>query len=167
MRYLVLNLILFIFSSNALALNPFKLPWMNHPSRDMIYSSIDHPRGIFVLEFLANYCKTCNDNAANVAALAAQYSQESRVQVLDIAIDRNDREIANWIRKHQPNHPVLKDAERQIWSQVGERYIPTVLVLDCLGNELMRHTGIWSEETQSQIRSVIDEQLKHDCYNLP
>lgn len=166
--YRVLITTLFLsLSSTALGLTPFNLPWMNHPSRDIDYVSTDHPRGIFVLEFLANYCKTCNDNAVNVAALATAYGDEARVQVLDVAIDRNDREIASWIRKHQPNHPVLKDVERKIWTQVGERYIPTVVVLDCLGRELLRHTGAWDTETQTKIRTVIDEQLQHDCYNLP
>jgi len=162
MRYL-LALLAFVVSSNAFAIDPFNMPWKNHPTRDTIYKSSDHPNGIFVLEFHANFCGACNENAANVDELAEHYKDEARVQVLDVSLDRDDREIAAWIRRHQPNHPVVKDEGRRVWNQVGEQYIPTVVIIDCNGQEAFRYTDVWSAAVKSQIRAAIDGLLAVDC----
>ena len=80
-----------------------------------------------------------------------------------MSIDRNDREIATWIRNHQPNHPVLKDIDRLIWTQVGEQFIPTVVVVDCRGQEHFRYSGEWDSTTKTRIHEVINELLTVDC----
>lgn len=164
MRRILVAAVLALCSSSAFAIEPFSLPWVNHPTRGTNYSTSDHPGGIFVLEFLANFCSACNENAEHVDALATKYASEPRVQVLDMSIDRNDREIATWIRNHQPNHPVLKDVDRRVWSQVGEQYIPTVVILDCRGQEHFRFTGgPWDADTTARIHGVIDSLLATDC----
>lgn len=163
MRKIWFFIVLLASSAPAVALTPFTLPWVNHPFPGTSYSSADHPNSIFVIEFLANFCSSCNANATKVNELATVYLNDSRVQVLDMSIDRNDREIAAWIRNHQPNHPVLKDIDRLIWNQVGEQYIPTVVMIDCQGQERFRHTGEWDEQTILQIRALIDDLLANQC----
>ncbi|MBI4405008.1 MAG: TlpA family protein disulfide reductase [Deltaproteobacteria bacterium] len=152
-----------LFCTSALAIKPFSLPWKNNPQPDAIYNMADHPNGIFVMEFFANFCGPCNMNAANVDELAYDYKDEARVQVLDTALDSDENEIKTWIAKHNPNHPVVKDVNREIWRQVGGQYIPTMIVTDCHGTIQFQYTGTWGESIKQQIRSVIDGLLQENC----
>ena len=163
MRRVLMSAVAFLVSTSALAITPFEMPWVNHPVRDTKYVSADHPDGVFVLEFAANFCSYCNDNAPNVDRMATDYAAEPRVQVLDVLIDQSDSEIARWIGRHRPNHPVLKDVGRTTWTQVGERYIPTMVVTDCNGEIKFKYTGVWSPSVQRQIKDVVDGLLAGTC----
>lgn len=165
MKRLLVAASLFIASSSAFAvtISPFSLPWKNHAVRDTVYKTADHADGVFVLEFGANFCSYCNENAPNVDQLATDYAAEPRVQVLDVLTDQSDAEITRWITRHRPNHPVLKDVGRAVWLQVGERYIPTVVVTDCLGEVQYKHTGVWSATEKRAIRDTIDSLLAAGC----
>jgi cytochrome c biogenesis protein CcmG/thiol:disulfide interchange protein DsbE len=163
MKKLFLAAVLALSSTSAFAISPFELPWVNNPARDTIYKTSDHANGVFVLEFFANFCGACNENAPNVDALAEHYADEPRVLVLDMAIDTNDREIAAWIARHQPNHPVLKDVGRAVWREVATQYIPTVVITDCNGVEKYRYTGAWTSSVKATIKSKIDALLAETC----
>ena len=153
----------FLVSTSAWAITTFDLPWVNHPVRDTRYVSADHTDGVFILEFSANFCGACNENAPNVDSMADAYADEARVQVLDMMIDQDDREIARWIANHRPNHPVLKDVARRVWAQLGERYIPTMVVTDCHGEIKFKYTGVWTASVQRQIKSAVDGLLAETC----
>jgi hypothetical protein len=165
MKKLLLAAFIGISSTSAFAastISPFNLPWVNNPARDTIYKTTDHADGVYVLEFFANFCGACNENAENVDEMAADYADQARVQVLDMSLDTSDREIATWISHHQPNHPVLKGA-RTAWGQVGSQYIPTMLVTDCHGVEKFRYTGVWDSATKATIKAKIDALLAETC----
>ncbi len=165
MKKFVLAAIIAVSSSQALAatISPFNLPWVNNPTRDTIYKTADHADGVFVLEFFANFCGACNENAGNVDELTEQYADQARVQVLDVGLDSSDREIGAWIARHQPNHPVLKDVGRTVWGQVASQYIPTVIVTDCKGVEKFRYVGVWDAATKATIHATIDGLLATPC----
>lgn len=163
MKRLLLSVVALCASSSALAITSFDMPWVNHPVRDTRYVSTDHADGIFVMEFAANFCGACNENAPNVDQLATDYSGEPRVQVLDTLIDSDDREIARWIARHRPNHPVLKDVGRRVWAQLNESYIPTMIITNCRGEVQYRHTGGWDAATKRAIRAKIDQMLGETC----
>lgn len=165
MKKFLLAAVIAVSSSSAFAatISPFNLPWVNNPARDTIYKTTDHADGVYVLEFFANFCGACNENAANVDELATAYGDQARVQVLDMGLDSSDREIASWIARHQPNHPVLKDTGRGVWGQVGSQYIPTVVITDCHGAEKFRFVGVWDAGTKATIHSTIDALLAQPC----
>lgn len=163
MNRLLLASAALMISSSAFAIAPFSKPWTNHPDRNVNYVSADHPNGIFVMEFAANFCGACNENASNVDAMATAYASEDRVQVLDVLIDSSDSEVARWNARHHPNHPVLKDVSRTIWAELQEQYIPTMIVTDCHGDIKYRHTGGWDASTKAAIKATINGLLAETC----
>jgi len=163
MKAALLAVALGLASSQAFAITPFSLPWKNAPTSGAQYNTADHPNGVFVLEFYANFCGACNDNATNVNALATAYQSNDRVQVLDMSLDTSEREISIWINKHAPNHPVLKDGNSVVWDQIHENYIPTTVVMDCHGDVQLKHTGVWDDATVQEIHAAVDGLLAQDC----
>lgn len=165
MKKLLLAAIIAVSSSSALAastISPFNLNWFNNPVPNTTYQTTDHADGIFVLEFFANFCGACNENAPNVDEMSANYANEPRVQVLDMNLDASDTEISRWVARHHPNHPVLKGA-RSVWPQVGSQYIPTMLITDCHGVEQFRYVGAWDSATKAAIKAKIDAMLAVPC----
>ena len=152
-----------LFLSLALAILPFELPWMNHPSGPATYRTSDHRDGVFVVEAYFLGCHYCHVNAPNVHELAGKYASEKRVQVLDVGIDRSDSQYQTWIQQHKPNHPVLKDAQRQVVRKLGVGGYPSTYVIDCKGNVTYETSGVWNSETRQAIQSAVDEALKVTC----
>jgi thiol-disulfide isomerase/thioredoxin len=150
-------------SNSAFALSAFEMPWKNADTTGAVYKSADHADGVFVLEFFANFCGPCNQNAANVDEMAEFYAEQERVQVLDIGIDTSDTEISRWIAAHHPNHPVLKDVGRTLWKELGGQYIPTMVVTDCHGEIVFQHTGVWDSSVKRQIKAKVDGLLAETC----
>ena len=146
-------------SAQALAVQPFSLPWVNGGS-SAIYKSSDHPGAVFVMEAFENFCGTCNENAPNVDEMATEYASNPQVQVLDLALDSSDGEIHQWIAAHSPNHPVVKDVGHTIWTEISEEYIPTVAIVDCHGTIVWKNVGLWDEGVKSQIRAKVSQALQ-------
>ena len=132
---------------------------MNAEAAGAVYASSDHPKAVFVIENYFLACPYCNENAANVGELVKHYEGNNRVQVLDVGIDREPSQYAEWIRRHNPNHPVLHDGKRVLTRQLGTTHYPAAYVVDSSGEILLKTTGVWSDSTQTRIRAVIDEAL--------
>lgn len=163
MRSFFVAAMLVFASAPAMAVDAFEMPWTNHPVRNTVYNTSSHPSGIFVLEFSANFCSACNENAPNIAALATAYKDQARVQVLDVMLDQNDSEIAKWNLRHKPNHPVLKDVGRKVWTPLGVSYIPTLVITDCLGEIKYQNTGVLGSADKANVKRVIDGLLAETC----
>lgn len=159
----VLFALLGLNAAPALAVGAFDLPWVNHPNRDAVYRSSEHPNSVFVLEAFENFCGSCNDNAENVDEMATFYANEPRVQVLDLALDSEESEIREWISNHQPNHPVVRDVNETIWSEIDEQYIPTVAVVDCRGAIVYKHVGGWDRSVKAAIKAKVATALAAPC----
>ena len=163
MKQALAAITLAVVSSAAFALAPFELPQMNAQIPGTVYKTADHPNSVFVLEAYFRRCPYCNYNAPNVDALAESYVTESRVQVLDVGIDRSNSDYSAWIAAHHPNHPVLKDANRLVVSQLGTSGYPSTYVVDCLGHVLAQTTGQWGAEEEAAVRGAIETGLKTSC----
>lgn len=142
---------------------PFSLPWMNAPKAGTVFESTAHPAGIFVVEAYFNTCPYCNTNAPNVDSLVEKYSNEPRVQVVDVGIDPKESDYSSWISKHKPNHPVLKDNTRKLIGKLGTTGYPSTYVIDCRGNVVKKTSGEWDSGMRQEIMSAIDSLLKQEC----
>lgn len=142
---------------------PFSLPWMNAANSPATYSSADHADGVFVVENYFLGCPYCNDNASNVNDLAGKYLNQPRVQVLDVGVDTDDSDYAEWISDHTPNHPVLNDGNMTLTGQLGTSGYPSTYVIDCKGNVVYSHSGEWDSGDESKIAQAIDAQLALPC----
>jgi peroxiredoxin len=160
-------LVLFLFvsaSAMATTVTSFTLPWMNSNPTGGTYKSTDHPNGIFVVEAYFLNCPYCNDNAANVDALADQYAGNPRVQFLDVGIDTADSSYTEWINRHHPTYPVLKDAKRTLIGQLGTEGYPSTYVIDCKGNVVAQTEGEWGGEETQTIKNGIDQLVGQECH---
>lgn len=149
------------------SVSPFSLPWMNtaHSTTGVRpnYVSADRPNGIFVIEAYFLGCPYCNMNAQNVNDLATAFSDEDRVQVLDVGTDRNDADYATWIARHNVNHPVLKDSSRTLIRQLGTTAFPSTYVIDCHGQIAFQGVGSWDQSEENQIYAAVRNLLAQDC----
>ncbi len=153
--------ILFLAASlaKAVTLSSFELPNMNAGGK--IYSSKTQSNAIFVIEAYFLGCPYCNENAPNVNALAAKYATNPRVQVLDVGIDKNDSSYEEWIRRHTPNHPVLKDSKKAVIAQLGTSGYPSTYVVNSAGEVVYESSGVWGTEEEEGITAAIDGLIKH------
>lgn len=132
---------------------PFELPeYLGHT-----YRSEDHPSSVFVIEAYFNACPYCNYNAQNVNDLAFEYPH---VQVLDVGIDRKESDYAAWVKKHNPNHPVLMDGSRQLIRKLGTQSYPSTYVIDTQGQVVYETSGEWNSKQKKEIRSAIDAAVR-------
>jgi peroxiredoxin len=142
---------------------PVSLPQMNAEQPGTVFSTDSIKNGVVVVEAYFNTCPYCNMNAPAVAALADSYKDNSRVVVLDVGIDRNDSDYSNWIAKHHPNHPVLKDSQRQLVKKLGTTSYPSTYVLNCHGDIVAKTVGQWSQTEQATIQEGIKTALQTVC----
>lgn len=131
------------------------LPIMNKDPGEVYDFSL--VRNVHVLEFYFNDCPACNSNAANVHSLAMDLDNHPVAQVLDVGIDRANSEYEDWIRKHSPTHPVLKDRDRHLAGLYSVRLYPTTIVLGCDNKVIYRNTGVWSSKATEEINAAVTQ----------
>lgn len=141
---------------------PFQLPQMNGEGGQ--YASQEHK--IYVVEAYFLNCPYCNNNAPAVNELASDFSNDSRVVVLDVGKDKSDSQYAEWIERHEPNHPVLKDASQSLLRKLGTQGYPSTFVIGCSGEVEYRTSGEWSNSTARRLRSEIEKALSQ-CAERP
>lgn len=142
---------------------PIELPEMNAATPGTIFTTENIKNPVVVVETYFNTCPYCNKNAAAVDALYNSYKNTDRVIVLDVGIDRNDSDYASWISKHHPNHPVLKDAKRQLVKKLGTTSYPSTYVLNCHGDVVAKTVGQWSSSERQTIENGIQAALATVC----
>lgn len=132
---------------------PFELPQMN--GEGGMFESQEHM--VYVIEAYFLDCPYCNDNAPAVNELASSFANEPRVLVLDVGRDKGDSQYAEWIRRHEPNHPVLKDSSQSLLRRIGVQGYPTTVVVSCSGEIEFRTSGEWSNSTQRKLSAAIQK----------
>jgi peroxiredoxin len=147
----------------AVTIQPFTLQQMNAEEPGTMYSSLEQTCKVYVLESYFLNCPYCNDNAPNVDDLSSDYADTKMVEVLDIGVDKSDSQYAEWIRRHNPNHPVLKDDKKSLTSQLGTTGYPSTYIVDFTGKVVMKTSGVWSSTTKTKLRNKINSLLQRDC----
>jgi hypothetical protein len=153
----------FALPADDLSIQPFSVEWFNAPYENAVYESAEHSDGVFVLAAFQNACAPCDANEPNVEALAADYADTPRVQVLDLGLDADAADVQAWIARHSPAHPVVKDEEPYIYLELGWDKIPAVAVLDCMGRVGYTSIGVWNETVKKEVRGAVDALLGQAC----
>ena len=163
MRTLGLSIFLAIavIASDLFAVSPVELPIMNGSGG--VYKMTDHTDGIFVVEAYFLSCPYCNENAPRVNAVAEMFANDKRVQVLDVGVDRDDTSYATWVKKHNPNHPVLKDSSRKLIKQLGTTGYPSTYVINCKGKVVESTEGAWGVEEEEAIIAAVEKLQSEGC----
>jgi len=150
----------FLIASQGFSVSHFNLPWMNHENSNSVYSSKDWQDAVWVVEAYFLSCPYCNDNAGNVNSLKTHFKNDERVQILDVGIDKGDSSYVEWIQRHKPNHPVLKDKDRALIRQLGTTSYPSTYVLDKNLKVVYKATGVWNSKVEDQIKSAVEKALE-------
>ncbi len=131
-----------------------------------VYRMTDHPNGVFVFETYQLFCGVCNDNAPNVDSFAKEFAENPRVQILDTGLDTEaGNSYKEWIRRHAPNHPVIADPKGvKVFNPLKSAdRIPQVFVVNCKGEMIGSHIGIWDSPTKQKLRGYISKALEATC----
>jgi peroxiredoxin len=144
--------ILLILSSTAFAVSPFSLSDMNSGT---MYKSSDYVNNVFVLDFYQYNCGYCHENVPNMHNIAEEFKEHARVQILDVGIDTRDDLYRQWIARHKPTYPVLKDSSRSLAREIGLRGTPTTVVLDCNLEVVHRVVGRMSVAQREELKRVV------------
>lgn len=164
MRFVVASLLWITASlANAASIPMYDLPLKSGPAGS-VYRMADHPNAVFVFEAYQLSCVYCNSNAVNVDQLATTYANNPRVQVLDLGLDTSDDAFAQWIARHNPNHPVVQDTGYRIYRALKtQNAIPQVFVVNCRGELIGSHVGAWDSSAMASIHSYINQGLAVTC----
>jgi hypothetical protein len=152
-----------VISNVGLAVAPFSLKQMNGDNVGQMYNSSSHPNGVFLLEGFFNGCPYCHDNAPLIDEIAEAFKDEPRVQVLDIGRDCRESDYRSWIARHNPNHPVLRDCDQLLLSQLGISGYPTSVIADCSGKEVYRKVGSMQARDVAAAKAAITKALETQC----
>ena len=158
-----LFLIILVASRVGFSIDDFSLKWMNHEGGAATFNSAEQLGPVFVIEAYFQTCPHCNVNAPAVDSLAAKYKSNSRVQVLDVGIDRTDSSYQTWISEHNPNHPVLNDSTRALIKQLGTTGYPSTYVINCRGKIIYDTSGEWDSSARTEIQNAIETALDAPC----
>ena len=81
---------------------------------------------VILIDFSADWCVPCQNEAAKAEALYQSYKDQGFV-MLTILIDGSP---STWATTYGLSFPVLDDTSRTLWGIYGEGYIPLNIVLD-------------------------------------
>lgn len=158
-------LLTFLLSVSSFAFaEVYELDQMNFEARGETFAVGGHDNAVYVIEAWFNGCPYCHQNAPNVGALAESVAELEGVYVIDLGRDRSDYDYDSWIRRHNPDHLVLRDStSRSLLRDLGVRAYPTAFVLDCNLNKHWTHVGVWRSYHADEIRDTIAELQEVEC----
>jgi hypothetical protein len=130
-----------------------------------LYKMSEQPNSVFVFEGLRLDCSYCNQNAPAVDQLAEEMAaSQPRVQVLDLCIDSTDSQCTDWFNRHKPNHPVVRDVGRKVFTALKtQNVVPQVFVVNCKGEMTGAFVGNWGSTGATTVRSLISKALETTC----
>lgn len=109
---------------------PDGLDWLN-TSRPL---EIKELRGkIVILDFWTYCCINCHHVIPDLKKLEEKYAEELvviGVHSAKFSTERDSENIRQAVLRHEIEHPVVNDAQMEIWSSYGVRAWPTLMLID-------------------------------------
>jgi thiol-disulfide isomerase/thioredoxin/DNA-binding beta-propeller fold protein YncE len=148
-------------AAKVAAANPFprRLKVPEFPKdREWINSgplSIKELKGKFVLlDFWTYCCINCMHILPELKKLERQYPNELVVIGVHSAkfeTEKDTKSIREAVLRYEIEHPVVNDAEHEIWDTYGVNSWPTAILIDPEGNAVWGHSGEFKAEQVDQI----------------
>ena len=137
---------------------PADLEWLN-VSKPLQMKQL---RGkIVVLDFWTYCCINCLHVLGDLARLEEKYPNELvviGVHSAKFSAEKETRNIRQAILRYGIQHPVVNDAEHQVWSEYAVRAWPSFMLIDPLGKIIGTHSG---EQVFELFDRVIGEMAEH------
>ena len=106
---------------------------------------------VILVNFSANWCGPCREEASHLENLYDEYKQRG-FQIITVLTSGHPFE---WVYDYQLTFPVLDDNSEAIWDQYGEGYVPLNLVID--RENVIRYKEAGYDETA--IKNMIENYL--------
>ena len=108
---------------------------------DEVRVAADAP--VLHLVFFAIWCPPCQDELRALGDLSARWSERGYRQVLVGVQNRQSAErLAQFISDNQPPGDLLYDADGSVQAKLGAEQLPTHILFDASGRELLRAGGL-------------------------
>ena len=113
---------------------------------------------VALVSFWATWCEAC---VAELDALNRldERARRSGAMVIGVAVGETPEKAADFARAHKLVYPQLVDEQLSLADALGQRNVPTTLVLDRQGRVVWRG-GALSEEALAAFRAAIGESLR-------
>ena len=117
----------------------------------------DQWRGkVVVADFWATWCGPCRASSPNVQALHDRFASDTGVLIVGVHADDNVENPKAYIDEHGYTYPIIEKGET-VADAFGVNALPTFVVLDAQGREVMRHVGMMDQKTRDKIAAKVAE----------
>ena len=135
-------------------------PWLNTAGGEPL--TLEALRGRVVLvEFWTFACGNCQRTLPFLRRVHERYQPDFTVvgvHTPEFDFERSATNVERAVREHAIEYPVGLDNDYAAWDAYGNRYWPTLHLLDRTGEVRYTHIGEGDyERTESAIRALLDE----------
>ncbi|MBK7404300.1 MAG: TlpA family protein disulfide reductase [Phycisphaerales bacterium] len=109
---------------------------------------------VVVADFWATWCGPCRASSPNVQILHEQFAADPGVLVVGVHADDNVPDPESYIQEHEYTYPIIARGEA-IADSFGVHALPTFVVLDAQGREVMRHVGMMDQGVREKIAAQV------------
>jgi thiol-disulfide isomerase/thioredoxin len=137
-------------------------PWFNTPDGEPLRLAALRDR-VVLLEFWTFACGNCQRTLPFLRRMQARYQTELTivgVHTPEFAFERSFQNVERAVREHGLGYPVGLDNDFVAWNAYGNRYWPTMYLVDRAGR--IRYTQIGEgnyDRTEGAIRALLAEDI--------
>jgi thiol-disulfide isomerase/thioredoxin len=137
-------------------------PWFNTPDGESLRLAGLRDR-IVLLEFWTFACVNCQRTLAFLGRMHGQYQPDLTVVGVhspEFAFERSPQNVERAVREHGLEYPVGLDNDFTAWDAYGNRYWPTMYLIDRAGQIRYTHIGEGDHgRTETAIRMLLAESV--------
>ncbi len=114
-----------------------------------------------ILDFWATWCKPCVSSIPKLITISDLY-KEKGVQFIGVNMDspRNMAKVKPFSNSLGINYPVIFDTNQELATEFSVTAIPTIIILDAIGNRLYTHEGFAmgdEKNIEQKIQEILDK----------
>jgi thiol-disulfide isomerase/thioredoxin len=109
---------------------------------------------VVVADFWATWCGPCRASSPNVQILHEQFRSDPGVLVVAVHADDNVADPGAYLAEHEYTYPLVAKGG-EVADAFGVNALPTFVVLDQSGREVLRHVGMMSLAAREKIAAKI------------
>lgn len=125
------------------------------PVAELPASVAEQWRGkVVVADFWATWCRPCLASSPNVQALHDRFAADPAVLVVGVHTDDSVEDPGAYLAQNGYTYPLVAKG-REVANAFGVHALPTFVVLDQEGREVLRHVGLMTERAREEIASTV------------
>ena len=136
------------------------VPWLNTPDGAPLLLANLRDR-VVLLEFWTFACVNCQRTLPFLRRMHGRYQPNFTVVGVhspEFAVERSVENVERAVREHGLEYPVGLDNDFIAWNAYGNRYWPTIYLIDRAGQVRYRHIGEGNYgRTEAAIRALLAE----------